>query len=154
MAEIWLSSVNSLWLWKRKKKVAIVNSHCLPYQNRHKVRAPPLLSWVMAASSYTRVLVYLRRATEAPYSCARFSECILDSLGLAGEGLVECSLQDNRLLLQSPAESNISTSTGNTEPSLYKIMASAFLLIFLIYVTWIRDRSAQWSLTVAWINIL
>lgn len=81
----------------------------------------------MATTSYTRVLVHLRRATqEAPYSCARFSECILDSLGLAGEGLVECSLQDNRLLLQSPAESNISTSTGNTKPSLYKIMHPPF----------------------------
>ncbi|KAG0726384.1 Nucleoside diphosphate-linked moiety X motif 17 [Chionoecetes opilio] len=42
----------------------------------------------MAASSYTRVLVHLRRATQgAAYTCAEFSECVVDALGLDGEGL-------------------------------------------------------------------
>ena len=82
----------------------------------------------MTSSSYTRVLVHLRRATQGLYTCAQFDECLLDSLGLAGEGLVECSLQDNKLLLQCPAE-NVSTSACNARPPLYKIMASHIIRI-------------------------
>lgn len=80
----------------------------------------------MATSSYAKVLVYLRRASQGmQYTSAQFSECILDSLGLVGEGMVECSLQDNKLLLQCPAES-MCTSTGDARPSLYKIMHPPF----------------------------
>ena len=80
----------------------------------------------MTTSKYTRILVHLCRSQGAPYTCAQFSECILDVLGLVGEGLVECSLQDNKLLLQCPAE-NISKSTCDAKPSLYKIMASDYV---------------------------
>ncbi|KAK8376582.1 hypothetical protein O3P69_009893 [Scylla paramamosain] len=79
----------------------------------------------MTSPSYTRVLVHLRRATQGLYTCAQFNECLLDSLGLDGEGLVECSLQDNKLLLQCPTE-NVSPSACNARPSLYKIMHPPF----------------------------
>lgn len=78
----------------------------------------------MATPNYTRVLVHLRRATHGTYSCAQFSECIVDALGLSGEGLVECSLHDNKLFLHNPEQSSV--HTGDTKP-LYKIMVSAIL---------------------------
>ncbi|XP_045120877.1 nucleoside diphosphate-linked moiety X motif 17-like [Portunus trituberculatus] len=79
----------------------------------------------MTSASYSRVLVHLRRATQGVYTCAQFDECLLDSLGLAGEGLVECSLQDNKLLLKGPPE-NDSASACNARPPLYKIMHPPF----------------------------
>lgn len=79
----------------------------------------------MTSPSYTKVLVHLRRASQGLYTCAQFNECLLDSLGLFGEGLVECSLQDNKLLLQCPEE-NVSASACNVKPPLYKIMHPPF----------------------------
>lgn len=80
----------------------------------------------MASNTYTRVLVHLRRTSQGAYQLAKFSECILDLLGLAGDGLVKCHLENNQLHLQRPDENdeNATFPGTTTKPSVIRIMAS------------------------------
>ncbi|XP_027228660.2 nucleoside diphosphate-linked moiety X motif 17 isoform X1 [Penaeus vannamei] len=66
----------------------------------------------MASSGYKRVLVHLRKTSAVEsYQKAKFSECILDFLGFCGDGMVECHLEDNRLLIQPSAMANTLENT-------------------------------------------
>lgn len=86
----------------------------------------------MAGSSYTRVLVHLRKTSAAEsYQKAKFSECILDFLGFCEDGMVECRLEDNRLLIQpSATESNMekakTTAKMMKNPS-YKLVVNILI---------------------------
>lgn len=88
----------------------------------------------MASSGYTRVLVHLRKTSAVEsYQKAKFSECILDFLGFCGDGMVECHLEDNRLLIQPSAMANTLENTKmatnlKKTPS-YKLVVSTEILI-------------------------
>lgn len=88
----------------------------------------------MTSSSYARVLVHLRKTSAVEsYQKAKFSECILDFLGFCGDGMVECHLEDNKLLIQpSVMESNLENTKMATNvkktPS-YKLVVNTEILI-------------------------
>ncbi|KAG7158310.1 nucleoside diphosphate-linked moiety X motif 17-like [Homarus americanus] len=83
----------------------------------------------MASNSYTKVLVYLRKTSQAGYQLAKFNECVLDHLGQPGEALVHCHLENNQLLLESPdqdQENSANLPRTAEMPPLYKIMHPPF----------------------------
>ncbi|XP_053653039.1 nucleoside diphosphate-linked moiety X motif 17 isoform X2 [Cherax quadricarinatus] len=84
----------------------------------------------MANTSLTRVLVHLRKTSNTAYKTAKFNECVLDQLGLPGDGFVECSLENNQLFIQCPdldKSKNAGASTIRAKlPALYKIMHPPF----------------------------
>ncbi|XP_071549467.1 nucleoside diphosphate-linked moiety X motif 17-like isoform X2 [Panulirus ornatus] len=82
----------------------------------------------MASAKYARVLVYLRRTSHGAYQLAKFDECILDHLGLAGDDFIKCSLDNNRLLLQKADENEDESATLGTavKPTSYRVMHPPF----------------------------
>ncbi|XP_045583736.1 nucleoside diphosphate-linked moiety X motif 17 isoform X1 [Procambarus clarkii] len=82
-----------------------------------------------ASTNYLKVLVHLRKTSQTAYKLAKFNKCILDHLGLSGDGFVECTLENNQLLLQCPdsENSNNTDSSGPNEKSVqYRIMHPPF----------------------------
>ncbi|KAK3891267.1 hypothetical protein Pcinc_004842 [Petrolisthes cinctipes] len=67
----------------------------------------------MAASTYKRTVVYVRKDPNSPYHPAPFDTCLLDYFGISDDlGSVECRIRNNIVYLQPPFVAPPATTSG------------------------------------------